>query len=94
MKPMKVKNAMKSVKTGSTLKFTKTRSADPTRQTKPKATTKSFKTNERSRIYSRAYRKKITELKELGGCNPEEASKLARAYAKEILMHNGFSIRG
>ena len=91
---MKVKNAMKSVKTGSTLKFTKTRSAEPTHQRKPKATTETFKTTERSRVYSRAYRKKITELKELGGCNPEEASKLARAYAKEVLMHNGFSIRG
>ena len=94
MKSMKVKSAMKSVKTENTLKFTKTKSAEPTHQRKPRATTETFKTTERNRMYSRAYRKKIADLKHLGGCNPEEAKEHARAYAKAVLVHNGFSVRG
>ena len=91
---MKVKNAMKSVKTENTLKFTKTKSAEPTHQRKPKATTETFKTTERSRVYSRGYREKIAELKRVGGCNPEEDKELARAYAKALLVRVGFSVRG
>ena len=94
MKSMKVKSAMKSVKTENTLKFMKTKSAEPSHQRKPRAITNNFKTTERHRMYSRAYHKKIADLKHLGGCNLEEAKVLAKAYAKEVLMHNGFSVRG
>ena len=51
-------------------------------------------TTERNRVYSRAYREKINELKRVGVCNPEEAKELARAYAKALLVQNGFSVRG
>ena len=92
-KSKKDKSAMKSVKTENTLKFKKTKSAEPTHQRKPRATNENFKTTERSRMYSQAYRKKIADLKHLGGFNSDEARELARAYAKEVLVHNGFSVR-
>ena len=94
MKAMKGKSAMESVKTENTLKFTKTKSAEPSHQRKPRAITNNFKTTERHRMYSRAYHKKIADVKRFGGCNPEEAKELARAYAKEVLMHNRFSVHG
>ena len=94
MKAMKGKSAMESVKTENTLKFTKTKSAEPSHQRKPRAITDNAKTTERRHMYSRPYHKKIADLEHLGGCNPEEAKELARAYAKEVLMHNKFSVHG
>ena len=94
MKSMKVRSVMKSVKVKSALKSTKTKSAEPTHKTKPIAATKTFKTTERSRVYTRGYRRKIDELKRVGGCNPDEAKELARAAAKALLVQNGFSVRG
>ena len=93
MKSMKVKSVMKSVKIKSTLKSTKTKSAEPTHQRKPRPTTKTFKTTERTRVYSRAYMWKIAQLKHVGGCTPEEAKELARAYATAVLVQNGFSVQ-
>ena len=94
MKSVKVKSVMKSVKVESTVKSTKIKSVEPTHQTKPRATTETFKTTERSRVYSRGYREKIAELKRVGGRNPEEDKELARAYAKALLVQVGFSVRG
>ena len=94
MKSVKVKSAMKSVKIESTLKSTKTKRAEASHKTKPRATAETFTTTERRRVYSRGYREKIAELKRVGGCNPEEAKELARAYAKAVLVQNGFSVRG
>ena len=94
MKSVKVKSVMKSVKVESTVKSTKIKSVEPTHQTKPRATTETFKTTERSRVYSRGYREKIAELKRVGGRNPEEDKEHARAYAKALLVQVGFSVRG
>ena len=94
MKSVKVKSVMKSVKVESTVKSTKTKSAELTHQTKPRATTETFKTTERSRVYSRGYREKIAELKLVGGYNPEEVKELARAYAKALLVQVGFAVHG
>ena len=93
MKSMKVRSVMKSVKVKSALKSTKTKSAEPTHQRKPRPTTKTFKTTERSRVYSRAYMWKIAQLKHVGGYTPEEAKQLARTYATTILVQNGFSVQ-
>ena len=93
IKPMKVKAVRKSVKNKSKLKSTKTKSANPTHRRKPRPTTTTFKTTERSRMYSRAYRAKIAQLKPVDGYTAEEAKELARAHAKAVLLQNGFSVR-
>ena len=84
---------MKSTTIKSTLKSTKTKSTEPTLQGNPRPTTKSFKTTERSRVYSRAYMWKMAQLKHVEGYTPEEAKELARAYATTILVQNGFSVQ-
>ena len=57
--------------------------------------TKTFKTSERNRVYTRGYCRKVAELKNrLGDYKPEEVKELARAAGKALLAQSGFSICG
>ena len=99
MKSMKIKNVMKSVKVKSALKFTTAKNAKTTHNTKNKAPTKTFKTSERNRVYTKGYCREIAELKKQGlvGCGKDDLvpfKKLARDAGKALLTQSGFSICG
>ena len=92
MKSMKIKNVMKFLKVKSALKFTTVTNAGTTHSTKNKAPTKTFKTSERNRVYTRGYCRKRAELKKrFGDDNLGDVKKLARAAGKALLAQSGFS---
>ena len=93
MRSTKVRIVLKSATIKSSLKSTNNKSKEPTHQRKPRAMNKNFKTTERSRLYSRAYQWKITQLKHVGGHTPEKAKELARTYATTVLIQNGFAVQ-
>ena len=91
MKSMKIKNVMKFLKVKSALKFTTVTNAGTTHSTKNKAPTKTFKTSERNRVYTKGYCRKIAELKkQFGDDDLVPVKKLARAAGKALLTPSGF----
>ena len=95
MKSMKIKNVMKFLNVKSALKFTTVTNARTAHSTKNKAPTKTFKTNERKRVYMKGYCRKIAELKkQFGDDNLVAVKKIARAAGKALLRERGFSICG
>ena len=99
MKFMEIKNLMKVLKVKNAPKFTTATNAETTHSTKNKAPTKTFKTSERNRVYTKGYCRKIAELKKqglVGGGKDdlEPFKKLARDAGKALLTQSGFSICG
>ena len=97
MKTVKIKKVMKVPKVKSMPKFTTKTDAETTDSTKNKAPTKTFKTSERNRVYTKGYCRKLAELKKQGLMEGgkdylEPFKKLARDAGKALLTQSGFSI--